>query len=255
MPAVEQEYATPQEAYLAHHGVKGMRWGQRTARARESVSSGVKNAKTSVSTGVKNTKASVSSGVKNTKASITGSVNKTKTNAKQGVQDARAKATQSAKDRADRAKLKAEAKAQAKAIKVQAKAQKVGENEIVKGLNNEAKHALWGTRQAYIEKTLNDAERAEKIGKGTAAIDSKVLATKDLIVTKKQAKWAAPMLAAHAQRVKAGKYKTVDIVLMSARMRRRDLTIGMDLGAKRAKAAEKRGKEAKFNVAKGFQVK
>lgn len=255
MPAVEQEYATPQEAYLAHHGIKGMRWGQRTDRAVGSVSSGVKNAKDSVSTGVKNTKASVAGGVKSAKTSVSTGVKNAKTSVSTGVKNTKANAKQSVEDTKSKAKLKAEAKAQAKAIKIEAKAKKVGENEVVKGLNNEAKHALWGTRQAYIEKTISDAERAEKIGKGTAAIDSKVVATKDLIFTKKQAKWAAPILAAHAERVKAGKYKTVDLVLMSARLRRRDLTIGVDLGGKRAKAAEKRGKEAKFNVAKGFQVK
>jgi len=226
---VEQEFDTPGDA-LVHYGKKGMRWGHRSAvkSASTAVSNKTQSAKQGVQGAASRTAGGISNSAKGAKAKTTGAVNNKVQGAKAGAQ----------------------ARADAKKQKIADKAQKVGENPTVKGAGREVKGVVWGTRKAYLEKTLKDAERAGNIGKGTAGIDSKVIAAKDLIVTKRQARVAEKVFANHAKRMQEGKLKTRDVLLMSARLRRRDLTIGMDLAGKKNDRAKKRGREVNFDIPK-----
>jgi len=222
---VEQKFDTPGDA-LAHYGKKGMRWGYR------------------------NTLDSVGSTPKRDTQEAPGAAAAFKTSGgvSGNTQKLKAQATRIANKKAQLVKANAKARADAKADKVTAKAQKVAANPTAKKAGRELQGVAWGTRQAYIEKTLKDAERAGNIGKGTAAIDSKLIATKDLVFTKRQARFAEKVFAQHAKRVKEGELKTRDLLLMSARLRRRDLTIGMDIAGKRNDRAKKRGQQANFDI-------
>jgi hypothetical protein len=232
-----QEFATPGEAMLAHHGVKGQKWGVRTSLSLD-------NARATVNTKTANATASVRGAASRTSGAVNSRVVGAKTGAQNAVNAKVAGVKQNAQNRAD-----------AKLASAKQKKDTVANNNTVHQVTHEVKGAAWGTRQAYIEKTLNDAERLNNIAAGKAGIDSKVLAAKDLVLTKKQAKIMAPIFERHAQRVKAGQLKTADILLMSARLRRRDLTIGVDIAGKRNKASKKRGaKEANFDNIKKLRV-
>ncbi len=223
---MEQEFETPGDALL-HYGVKGMRWGVRDTI--ESASTSVSNTSAKTSKSISKASKATSQGISNASKATT-----------QATKNAATKTANAPKQGVQNLKDKREAKKKAKGPE--------DPNALKSQLKREGKSAAWGTRQAYIEKTLDDAIRLDKIAKGNAGIDQKAFATKDLVFTKAQARRFGPTLARHAERIQKGEAKTGDIMLASVRLRRRDLTIGMDLSNKKNKAAEKRGRTANFDI-------
>lgn len=235
---VEQEFDTPGDA-LAHYGKKGMRWGHRNT---------VKSASTAVSNKAQSAKQGVQGAASKTAGGISSSAKGAKQGAKQSIQDAKAKTTGAVNNKVQGVKANAQARADAKAAKATAKAHEVADNKTVKAVGTQVKGTAWGVRQAYIEKTLKAAERAGNIDKGTAGLDTRVIAVADGVVSKRQAKYAEKAYANHAQRVKEGKLKTRDLLLIGARIRRSDLTIGMNLATKKGDRARKRGREVNYHT-------